>query len=105
MTELVKNELKRFVDYISSMEEVRKIYLFGSQAYGRPRDDSDIDLYITVLDEVDKLKTGIKMEAGLFDRKTALDIVINWDSEFETASESATLQREVKQKGVLLYEQ
>ena len=105
MTELVQNELTRYVNYISSLKEVRKIYLFGSYAYGHPHDDSDIDLYVTVLDDVDKIKTGIKMESGLFDRKTALDIIINWDSEFETACEGATLQSEVKQKGVLLYEQ
>jgi len=105
MTEIVQKEITRFTDYISSLNEVRKVYLFGSHAYGRPAEDSDVDLFVTVLDGVDKIMLGTRMETAMFDRKLPLDILLNWESEFDEACDKTTLQKEVKEKGVLLYEQ
>ena len=105
MTDLVQKEIKRYTDYISSLNEVRRVYLFGSQVYGRPMKDSDIDLLVTVLDGVDKLMLGIRMETALFDRVLPLDILLNWESEFDEACDRTSLQKEIKEKGVLLYEQ
>ena len=105
MTEVVQNEIRRFTDYISSLKEVRKVYLFGSHAYGHPVENSDVDLLVTVIDGVDKIMLGTRMETALFDRKLPLDILLNWESEFYEACDNTSLQKEVREKGVLLYEQ
>jgi len=105
MTEAVQKEIRRFTDYVSSLNEVRKVYLFGSHVYGSPAEDSDIDLLVTVLDGVDKITFGVRVETALFDRELPLDILLNWESEFDTACVNTSLQREILEKGVLLYEQ
>jgi len=105
MTEAVQKEVTRYTDYIASLKEVTKVYLFGSHVYGNPTEDSDVDLLVTVLDGVDKVTFGVRMETALFDRKIPLDILLNWESEFDAACDKASLQREIKEKGVLLYEQ
>ena len=105
MTDAVQSEIKRYTDYIASLREVRKVYLFGSHVYGSPTEDSDVDLLVTILDGVDKIALGVRMETALFDRKIPLDIVLNWESEFDVACDKATLQREIREKGLLLYEQ
>ena len=105
MTTTVRDELQKYVKYLNSLKEVKRIYLFGSHAYGEPGENSDIDLYVTVANGTDKVKTGVKIEMALFDRKLPLDILVNWESEFETANKSTTLQKEIMEKGVLLYEQ
>jgi len=105
MTEVVQEEIRRFTAYISSLNEIKKVYLFGSHAYGRPAEDSDVDLLVTVLDGVDKIMLGTRMETALFNRKLPLDILLNWESEFDEACDRTSLQKEIKEKGVLLYEQ
>ncbi|MCL2772746.1 MAG: nucleotidyltransferase domain-containing protein [Oscillospiraceae bacterium] len=42
MPDKVKNEVARYINFIFSFKEVRKIYLFGSYAYGTPDEESDI---------------------------------------------------------------
>jgi predicted nucleotidyltransferase len=99
-----KNEIERYIDFISSFEEVRKIYLFGSYAYGTPNEESDIDLLVTTRDDVNRLEMAGMIRKGLKGRMLPLDVIVDWESEFETDSEKVTLQREVKAKGILLYD-
>jgi len=105
MTESVQKEINRYTDYIASLSEVKRVYLFGSHVYGEPTEDSDVDLMVTVLDGVDKVTFGVRIETALFDRRIPLDIMLNWESEFDVACDKASIQREIREKGVLLYEQ
>jgi len=105
MNEAVQKEIRKYTDYIASFKEVRKVFLFGSYVYGNPTENSDVDLLVTVLDGIDKINLGVKIETALFDRKIPLDILLNWESEFDTACDKTSLQREIREKGVLLYEQ
>ena len=103
MDNVVKSELNRYVDFISAVDGVKRIYLFGSYAWGEPNEDSDIDLLVIMNEDTNRLESGIKFNKGLLDRKMPVDILVDWESTFESASERATLQREIKEKGVLLY--
>jgi len=61
MTEAVQAELDKLKELIANAMPVERIYLFGSHAYGTPRKDSDLDLYVV-------LKDGLPMrdlDAGL----------------------------------------
>ena len=105
MNNEVKAEFERYVSYISKMDGVLRIYLFGSYANGEPTDYSDIDLFVVLRDGIDKLKLMQNVSRGLMDRQMALDVLADNDSAFEELSqpERITLHREIKENGVLVY--
>jgi predicted nucleotidyltransferase len=87
------------------MDGVLCVYLFGSYAYGEPTDYSDIDLFVVLRDGVNKIKMMQNVSRGLMDRKIALDILADNISDFTELSKPgrATLQREIKENGVMVY--
>jgi len=103
MSEELKIELDNYVKFISALSGVLQIYLFGSYASGVSRDTSDIDLMILVENNKDPFKTAYIIRKGLSESDYPLDIVVNRISAFEEASESSSLQKTVKENGVLLY--
>ena len=105
MSHEVKAELDRYISFISKMDGVIQIYLFGSHAYGSPTEESDIDLMIVVHDGIDSLKIMRAVSAGLMNRRVSLDVLVDNMSDFTERSkpERVTLQREIKNKGVLVY--
>ena len=105
MSQEVKEELDRYVSFISQMDGVIQIYLFGSHAYGSPTEESDLDLMVVVHDDIDSLKIMRAVSAGLMNRRVSLDVLVDNLSDFTERSkpERVTLQREIKNKGVLVY--
>ena len=103
----VRTEFNRYISYISKMEGVLRIYLFGSYAYGMPTEGSDIDLMIVVRDGVDSLKVMQGVSLGLMNRLISLDVLVDNVSDFAelSAPDRVTLQREIKNNGVLVYGQ
>lgn len=97
------NELKdSFVDNLLPL----KIYLFGSMAEGKGNEDSDFDFYIVVDDsQKDMLALTEKAYKVIrFKQKRAVDIIVNTKKEFDIRKDkSASVEREVEEKGVLLY--
>jgi len=87
------------------MDGVLQIYLFGSYAYGEPTEYSDIDMLVVVRDDINTLKTMQNISRGLHDMRFALDVVAVKDSEFIelSAPDRVTVQREVKERGVLVF--
>ena len=104
MPETIKKALERYVEYISSLDGILRIYLFGSYAYGAPYEGSDIDLMVIIEDRTDALKTNLKIQKGLCDRSVPLDVLVNNISKFEEFAESPSLQNQIKHKGALLYD-
>jgi len=103
MSESIKDELDRYVEFIASLAGVLQIYLFGSYAYGEPRSSSDVDLMIVVENSLDPFKFAYQIRRGLTDTDLAFDIVVNRKSAFEEASETSAFQKSIKENGVLLY--
>jgi len=105
MNKEVRAEFDRYVSYISKMDGVQNIYLFGSYAYGEPTESSDLDIYVVVRDDIDTLKLMQSISRGLHDRQYAIDVIADTDSDFRELSEPerVTLQREVRSKGVIVY--
>ena len=106
MDSVVKEELEHYVSFISRMDGVVRIYLYGSYAYGTPTDESDIDLMVVVKDGADSLKVMQGVSRGLMNRRVSLDVLVDNMSDFIELSKSdrVTLQREIKNKGVLVYD-
>lgn len=91
----------RFVEQLAPL----KVYLFGSYAYGTPNADSDYDFYIVVDDsrtdwigETQKAYKAIRRS-----RTKPVDILVGTSSSFEERKNQPTIEREVYQKGMLLY--
>ena len=105
MNQEVKTELDRHVSFISEMDGVMQVYLFGSFAYGSPKADSDIDLMVVVKDGIDPINMMREIKRGLQNKKVSLDILVINDIDFAERSkpDRVTLQREIKSKGVLVY--
>jgi predicted nucleotidyltransferase len=103
VTDLVKAALDSYTEFISSLNEVLEIYLFGSYAYGEPKDNSDVDLMVVIEDGLDPFKIAFKIQKGLSNRATALDVAVNCRTPFENATKEPTFQSMIKNKGVLLY--
>lgn len=82
-----------------------KIYLFGSYANGTYTKDSDFDFYIVVDDSrtdlVSLMTQAYKSIRSV--KRHPVDILVGTQSRFDERKAHATLEREVAQKGMLLY--
>ena len=85
-----------------------KVYLFGSFADGRAREDSDFDFYVVVKDgeggDFQRLfDLTVEAREAIYPVKTRpVDILVGTESGFENGKGQG-LKREVAEKGVLLY--
>ncbi len=96
--EEVKN---RLVDVYDPVE----IYLFGSYAWGKPDEESDLDIAI-VVDQSDEksYKRTIPGHDALFGLGISKDIIVYTKEEFENiASNVTTLGYKIKKNGELIY--
>ena len=101
----VRVALDKYVSFISSLEGVLQVYLFGSYANGSPHDESDIDLMVIIEDGLDAKRTAIGISNALIGKRDIpLDILVNRSTDFSAFSENPTLQKHIKDEGVLLYD-
>ena len=104
---VMTDEINKIKDVIVNTIPLEKLYLFGSYAYGTPKDDSDYDFYAVIPDgsmrPLDAMyEVGIA--TGRMERKS-MDFIAGTREIFERRSNQlATIEREVASKGVLLYE-
>jgi predicted nucleotidyltransferase len=81
------------------------IYLFGSYAWGKPTEDSDLDLLIVI--DASNEKSYNRSRAGqraLFGLGISKDLVVYTKEEFEkTSKDITTLSYKIKKDGELLY--
>ncbi|MDR0486264.1 MAG: nucleotidyltransferase domain-containing protein [Elusimicrobiota bacterium] len=87
--------------------DCEKIILFGSYAYGMPRADSDIDIYVVLKDGAKNPLLWLEdIGVGFSKHKyyEPVDLLANYKSRFEYRSAGGpTLERTVVNKGVVLY--
>jgi predicted nucleotidyltransferase len=85
-------------------ECIRKIYLFGSCAYGKPNKDSDIDICIVFTDDTDTNEAYLKFAVPLFDKGIIpVDKLVYHESEFNAKREKKGIVNTIITKGRLLY--
>jgi predicted nucleotidyltransferase len=106
MTKSIKLELEIIKNIILATVPTEKIYLFGSYAYGTPRDDSDVDIYVVLKDDTPcrELEAGQMIDHALYGKRTmTTDLIVKKQAAFAYRQGAPTLEREVAQKGMLLY--
>ena len=94
-----------YSQHISSIEGVLKLYLFWSRAYGKVHSESDIDLFVVIEDCLDAMKFALEIQYSLKGKRVfPLDVMVGRESDFMRRSKGPTLQQQVMEEGVLLYE-
>ena len=81
------------------------IYLFGSYAWGKPTEDSDLDLLIVIDESEEKsYKRPVIGYRALRGLDISKDLIIQTKAEFEESSSNVTtLGYKVKKDGELIY--
>lgn len=102
---MVNEEITAITNQIQKTVMPKKIYLFGSYAKDTYSEESDYDFYIVVADDAgDRIELSQKVYKSLRGiRKRPVDIVVGYESSFVDRIESETLEKIVKEEGILLY--
>lgn len=81
-----------------------RIVLFGSQANGQARADSELDLLIVMPEGVDRRATGIEMRRALSDLPVSKDLIVTTPSEIRRFGDVVgTMAHEALSQGVTIY--
>lgn len=105
MVEITDEFLAAITDRLVAALQPRRIYLFGSCAYGRHGPDSDLDLLIVVgAGRSGASAVGTEARRAIGDVGCGVDVIIRTHEEFERrAAWPTNLEATVKSKGRLLY--
>lgn len=102
---MINAEIIAIKDKILSSVNPKQIYLFGSYAKDTYTEESDYDFYVVVSDnagdQIELAQNAYKSLRGI--RKRPVDIVIGYESSFNKRIQNETLEKVVKNEGVLLY--
>ena len=102
----ITKEIGLIRDTIINTIPLRKLYLFGSYAYGEPSEDSDYDFYAVIPNNsMRPLDAMYEVNMALWDIKNKpMDFLVGTVESFERRSKQISLERTIANKGVLLYE-
>jgi predicted nucleotidyltransferase len=106
MNKKAQTELDSIKDVIVNTVPVERIYLFGSYARGKQRNDSDIDLYVILSDDAPMraIDAMTDINEAIYHIKTVpTDILVSKKSHFDVRKTGFTIEREVAEKGTVLY--
>ena len=105
MLNSIKDELTVIIQAIVSNTQIETIFLFGSWAYGEPKENSDLDIYLVIPDnDVDICELNAEIRFALYKKLSLpLDLVIAKKSVFERRSKALTLESIIAKQGVRIY--
>jgi predicted nucleotidyltransferase len=87
--------------------DCEKIILFGSYAYGTPREESDIDIYVVLKDGSKNPWLALQDIYGVLgdvENYEPVDVLANYKSRYDTRSKLPSMERVIANKGVVLYD-
>ena len=83
---------------------IKKIYLFGSYAYGKPTKKSDIDLCVVIKDDLNYMKIQKKIALALYDNSNAqVDTLLYKENEFNNLSNIDGIEKIIFTEGKVIY--
>ena len=83
---------------------IRKIYLFGSYAYGKPTKKSDIDLCVVIGDELNRSDISLKIARNLYNHDIIpVDLMVYKEKVFFDIANPYGIENTIMTKGKLLY--
>ncbi len=97
------NTIKQEVQNLAPLMPT-KIILFGSQAYGTPNDNSDIDLLIVKKTVISKIKESNEARRALKRLQMPIDVIVVSEEEFDFYKDHPnTIYAEADKRGIVLY--
>jgi predicted nucleotidyltransferase len=101
----LQNELSLIKENVLKAVPAEAIYLFGSYAYGTPDEESDLDIYVVVPDDITDLsELYADIQSLLWKKKSLpLDLLMGKSSVFNRRKNGPTLERTIAEKGTVLY--
>ncbi len=78
---VTEQDIQALADRIAAEFQPRKIILFGSHAYGTPREDSDVDLLVVMPFEGSRLEFTGAMRARVHPLVFPIDVIIRTPDE------------------------
>jgi predicted nucleotidyltransferase len=95
--------IRRFARQIAERFRPEKIILFGSYAYGKPHNESDVDLLV-IMPARNVIDQSIRIDLAL-ERPFSLDLIVRTPRQIERGvRDDDWFLREITEKGVVLYE-
>jgi predicted nucleotidyltransferase len=97
--------IRRVVNQIVERFGPERIILFGSHAYGRPRENSDVDLLVVMETDRTPLQQAMKIVRDLDRGFYGLDLIVRTPHELQRRIGLGDFfLREITSKGRVLYE-
>ena len=102
----IEEKIDRIKSAILTHVQAKYIYLFGSYAYGKPRADSDVDIYAVIPDEAegDMFLHGTILWDLIDFTSPEIDLILCSESKFHKLKTLSRFEETVYEKGRLLYE-
>jgi len=99
------------IDFIKTLvlesvnkEVIKKVYLFGSYAYGKPNEDSDIDLCVVIGNEYKRNDIYFNIALNLSNNDIRPCDLLVYNEKYFVGSESGkSIENVIMDNGVLLY--
>jgi predicted nucleotidyltransferase len=90
---------------LNEINDVEKIYLFGSYAYGSPTEDSDIDLMVITDSEVeDSILREADIRCKTWRKVGEFDMLVESKNTFNDRRLKHQLEEKIYTEGEVLYE-
>lgn len=100
-----QSELNALIGKIREKIQVKQIILFGSYAYGKPEENSDIDLCVITDDKRRKIEILWDIQDAIYQvSKHSVDILVSKPDEFADRADSvSTIEKTISGKGIVVY--
>ena len=97
-------QIQELVDRLVEGYQPENAILFGSHAYGTPREDSDVDLFVSKDDTRPRPEQGIAAGLAIGRRKIGVDVLVYTQNEFADENPRYNgLIKDVLERGILMY--
>lgn len=98
---LLEEVVRRIVEAV----DPEKIILFGSHAYGKPHEESDLDILVVMDSDLPRYKRSVPIYKALADLLIPMDVLVYTPNEIEAWEDvPQAFITSVLRKGKVLYE-
>lgn len=100
----INQKITEVAEKIAREHQPEKIILFGSWAWGEPRNDSDVDLFI-IKETDNSRKTAMEIDGSIFPRPFPIDLLVYTPSQFKKELDlEEPFVSKITEKGKVLFE-
>jgi len=102
----VSEKLSILIDAaVKEIPGIEKIYLFGSYAYGKPSEESDLDLMVITDKEIDDAILSVtEIRYNTWGKVGVFDMLVYSEKVFNDRKEKYNLEKKVFNEGKIIYE-